>query len=360
MRSRQEGIGILPPPIPRSHPPRTLPRPMTITTVAVTGSSGFVGRSVVRELLGRGLKVRALVRDHAKARQAFGSPLPAGLELVTGDVCDAKVLDELVRPAQAAVHLVGIIREVRGDTGHTPQTFRRMHVQATLEILDACRRNNVARYLHMSALGVSPEGQAEYQKTKWEAECAVRRSGLEWTIFRPALIHGPDGEFIQMLGKIASGEVPPYLFIPYFAKGRVDHSVPMGAVTFEPAGVQPVFVGDVAFAFAQALSAQESIGEVYNLVGSERLDWQQLCMAVRDELPGASKRMPVWYIPGAHAAIIADVASKIGLAGLLPFDKGQALMAVEDGTADPAKARIDLGLSPKPFRATLRGYASRV
>lgn len=333
---------------------------MTITTVAVTGSTGFVGRSVVRELLGRGITVRALVRDQAKAREAFGSPLPAGLELVTGDVCDAAVLDELVRPARAVAHLVGIIREVRGETGGTPQTFRRMHVQATVEVLAACDRAGVERYLHMSALGVSPEGQAEYQKTKWEAEGAVRRSSLDWTIFRPALIHGPDGEFIQMLGKIASGEAAPYLFMPYFAKGRVDHSVPMGAVTFEPAGVQPVYVGDVAFAFAQALQTPESIGEIYNLVGSERLDWQTLCMAVRDGLPGASKRMPVWYIPGAHAAIIADLASKIGLAGLLPFDKGQALMAIEDGTADPAKARLDLGLEPKPFRATLRSYASRV
>jgi NADH dehydrogenase len=333
---------------------------MSTHTIAVTGSSGFVGRSMVRELLGRNHAVRALVRDPAKARRVFGTSLPANLTLVTGDVCDPSALDDLLRGATAAVHLVGIIREVRGESSQRPQTFHRMHVQATRAVVDACQRAGVRRLLHMSALGVSPEGRSDYQKTKWEAETIVRRSGLDWTVFRPGLIHGPDGELIQMLGKMASGEVAPFIFMPYFAKSRVDHSVLMGAVTYEPALVQPVAVQDVAFAFAQALDAPDSVGEVYPLVGPERLNWQELCEAVRDALPGASKRMPVWYIPGEHAALLADAASRVGLGSLLPFDKGQALMATEDSVADPAKAAIDLGFSPRPFRPALRSYASAV
>ena len=326
--------------------------------IAVTGGTGFIGRRIVRELLKRGHSVRLLVRDHAKLRQAFGSPLPDGLSSVQGDVCDARALGELLRGVTACVHLVGIIREVRGEG--LPQTFERMHVRATQAIVDACKAAGVSRYVHMSALGVGPDGKSPYQQTKWQAELIVRRSGLDWTIFRPGLVHGADGEFVQMMNKLCGGEMPPYVFIPYFARTKIDTTVPAGAISFEPALVQPVAVEDVAEAFAEALARPQTIGEIYNLVGPEKLNWQELSEFFRDTLPGGNPRMGVWYVPGAHAAIIAQAAGKIGLGGLLPFDQGQALMATEDSIADPTKATLDLGITPRPFRATVRRYAGQV
>jgi NADH dehydrogenase len=283
-----------------------------------------------------------------------------GVHVVAGDVCDSGALDELLKGAHACVHLVGIIREVRGGDGVRPQTFERMHTQATRAVVDGCGRAGVKRYLHMSALGVGPEGKSKYQQTKWEAEQVVRRAGLEWTIFRPSLIHGPDGDFLQMMSDLVAGEVPPYVFLPYFARTRIDMSVPMGAMTFEPASIQPVAVADVAAAFANALQRPESIGEIYNLVGSEELNWQELTEFLRDTLPGGKRGLGTWYVPGAHAAVIARMAGKMGMGSLLPFDEGQAIMATEDSTADTWKMEKDLGVVPTAFRAGVRGYAARV
>lgn len=329
-------------------------------TIAVTGCTGFVGRYVVRELLRRGHQVRGLIRDPGKARETFGARVPIGLTTVVGDVCDPQALDAMVHGCDAVIHLVGIIREVRGEAADLQQSFERMHVRATKAIVDASARASVRRYLHMSALTVGPEGKSQYQKTKWEAEEIVRRSELDWTIFRPSIIHGPDGEFMQTMAELASGEAPPYLFIPYFARAKVDHRVIMGSVTYEPAMAQPVAVEDVAFAFAQALDVPAAIGEIYNLVGSERLDWREMVEFIRDTIPGTKKGMGVWYVPGNHAATMAKVAGKIGLGSLLPFDEGQALMATDDTVGDPTKARVDLGLEPRAFRETVRGYAGRV
>lgn len=328
--------------------------------IAVTGATGFVGRYVVRELLKRGHQVRALVRDQSKIRAAFGSPMPSGLSTVIGDICDARALDELLRGASACVHLVGIIREERGESVSMPQSFERMHVWATQAVVGACGRAGVKRYVHMSALGVGPDGKSAYQQTKWRAEVIVRRSGLAWTIVRPSLVHGPDGEFVQMMNKLCGGEMPPYVFIPYFVRTKVDTSVPLGAMSFEPALVQPVAVEDVAEAIAAAVEREAAIGEIYNLVGSERLNWQELTETFRDTLPGGNPRMGVWYVPGTHAAMAATVAGKLGLGGLLPFDAGQALMATEDSVADPTKAMLDLGIKPRGFRATVKRYAGRV
>ncbi len=318
-------------------------------TIAITGGTGFVGRHIIRELLGRGHAVRAL----ARAPETAG--LGANVTLVQGGFSDEIALQELVRGCDACIHLIGIIREASDG-----QTFERVHVGATRNILKACEAQRVSRYLHMSAMGARPDGKAAYQRTKFEGERLVQASGLDWTIFRPGLIHGPGGEFIQMVQAMASGEMPPYLFMPYFVRATMDTSVPLGAISWESASVAPVFVENVARAFAEAIERDDTAHEIYNLAGDDEMTWPELYRVLRDELPGTNKKMQPWHVPGLHARAIAHAATAVGLGALLPFDAGQAHMAEQDSTADLSKARAHLGFDPSPFRETVRDYASRV
>lgn len=325
-----------------------------IRTVAVTGATGFVGRYVVRALLAHGYHVRALVRDGHKAAAVL--PPDKHVTLVAGEALDGKSPQSLVQGAQACINLIGIIREARGG-----QTFARMHVQTPRALVEACRESGVRRFVHMSALGVRPDGPAEYARTKAEGESVVRRSGLEWTVFRPGLIHGPDGELVKMIADWTRGKAAPYLFIPYFSR-RTEHEegVALGRVTFDPPRVAPVHVGDVASAFADCLETPESVHEVYNLVGGEELDWRQMLEFYKHVLPGADASLPVVGLWGEGQAKIAGVAKALGMGALLPFDAGQARMAQEDSTADTGKLREHLRISPRPFRASAAEYASAV
>lgn len=342
--------------------------------VAVTGSTGFVGRAVVSELLRRGWTVRALVRDRKKANEVLGHH--PSLSFVDGDVLDGTSPRRLLagaggEPVVACVNLIGIIRETTGG-----QTFRRMHVQATQALVDACSDvwgagsgggtgggvggGGVGRFVQMSALGVTPDSKAAYARTKYEGEQIVRRSGLNWTIFRPSLIHGADGEFIRMMHRIARAAMAPYVFMPYFAKLEIDGGVRTGADRLTTPRVQPIAVEDVAWSIAECLGRPESVGEVYNLVGPDEMEWPEMLETLRDELPGTMKTMQPFFVPGSHAAMIAKVAKTVGLGGLLPFDEGQAWMGQEDSIASGAKASEHLGLRAKPFRATVSGYADRL
>src|SRR5687768_55908 len=153
--------------------------------VFVTGGSGFVGRAVVAELLGRGHAVTLLVHRGAV------DGLTGDVRTVRGDLFDDAALDAGMAGCDAAIHLVGIIFEKPANG----VTFDRVHHQGTRHLVDGARRAGVRRYVHMSALGTRPNAASEYHRTKHLAEEYVRASGLDWTILRPALIHGPRGEF---------------------------------------------------------------------------------------------------------------------------------------------------------------------
>ncbi|MEO1278448.1 MAG: SDR family NAD(P)-dependent oxidoreductase, partial [Planctomycetota bacterium] len=89
-------------------------------TVAVTGATGFVGGHMVRTLVERGWNVRALSRSREKAAALRERE---GVTVVAGDIGDADALTQLVRGCDAVIHLVGIIREAKG------QRFDAMHVE---------------------------------------------------------------------------------------------------------------------------------------------------------------------------------------------------------------------------------------
>lgn len=318
--------------------------------VAVAGATGFLGRYVVRELLARGWRVRALVRHPHKAQA-----LPTGSNLhapaAGGDSRLTTVLgtleegtaERLLAGAVAWVNLIGIIREAGGNT------FRAAHVDAVRTLVRAAEHTGTMRCVHVSALGVEEEAPTEYQRTKFEGEMILRRSFLAWTIFRPGLIYGREGEFVQMAVAWARGRRAPWFFLPYFSRAERLYEAPLAAVQYVGATVQPVAVEDVAWSVAQALVCDEAVGEVIALPGPETITWPALLEAIRDAVPGAKPHLTPRGIPAGMAAWKARWAHRLGLGWLLPFDEGMARMGAMDNTADLAKARAVLGFQPRPL-----------
>ena len=325
--------------------------PGGVRTVAVTGATGFVGRHLTGMLLDRGHRVRALARSADKARRVL--PESDALEIVEGGILDGSSPQRLVEGADACAHLIGIIREAPGG-----QTFRRMHLEATRAIVRACEHAGASRYLHMSALGARPDGVGEYQRTKFEAERTVVRSGLDWTIFRPGLIVGPDGDFFCQMKRWCESREAPYLFLPYFLRAEVDTTSGKPKPNVGAPRATPVDVEDLCGAFADALGRPESIREIYPLVGGQEMSWPEMLRTTRDALPQANRRLRPIGIPAGLAALQARAARALGFGSLLPFDEGMAKMGAEDSVADNTKARMHLGYEPARYEDRLPGYAA--
>ena len=133
----------------------------------------------------------------------------------------------------------------------------------------------------MSALGTRPNAASRYHQTKWAAEELVRHSGLDFTIFRPSLIYGPQDQFINLFARII--RLSPV--VPLMGNPR--------------ARFQPVSVEAVAAAFAGSLGEPKSIGQTYDLCGPEALTLSEIVDQIQAVLAEATSEAARAAQPGA-------------------------------------------------------------
>ena len=294
--------------------------------IAVTGANGFVGRHVTALLAQRGHQVRALVRRSGRERALDG----LAIERTAGDLGDAAGLTALTRGADVVVHLVGIIVEAGAAT------FEAVHVEGTRRLLTAARAAAVRRFVHMSAVGARDDPRAtRYHRTKWRAEELVRGSGLSHAIFRPSIISGPENQPIRTLARLHRWSP----VVPVFGDGRFP--------------TQPVWIGDVALAFALA-AERPALGGAFELGGPAAVTYEEFVRAIGR---AAGHPRPLAHVPLAVARV---AAAALGLAGpLAPLTADQLQMLVE-GSATPANALESVfGIRPLSLEDGLSRYLGR-
>jgi NADH dehydrogenase len=209
---------------------------MKVENVLIVGGSGFLGRHLAAELARRALRVTIPTRRRERAKHLIVLPT---VDVVEADVNAPGVLERLAKGCDAVINLVGILHG----------NFERAHVELPRAIVAACRAGGVPRLLHVSALGAGPDAPSEYLRSKARGEEVVLgAAALDVTVFRPSVVFGPEDRFLNTFASLAR-----YL--------------PVLALACAQARFQPVYVGDVARAMAQALEKPEAHGKRYELCG---------------------------------------------------------------------------------------------
>ena len=285
--------------------------------VFVTGGTGFVGGHLLRELKARGHDAICLVRplsDPALIRDL-------GFRTVEGDVADGASIASIREEADAVIHLVGIIRPYR------KRTFARIHVEGTANVVAWAKRNGARRFIQMSALGTRPDARSEYHRTKWAAEEVVRASELDHTIFRPSIIYGERCEFLDLL----RGLIGKPLVTPVAGLGRNL--------------LQPVFAGDVARCFADALTNAACRGKTLPLGGPETMTFDTMIDILSRTLGGRKIKL---HIP-TYLLWLPALAMEWTLPAP-PLTRDQLLMLKEENAANMEETRALFPISFVSFR----------
>lgn len=211
--------------------------------ICVVGGSGFIGRHIVELLVREQYSVVVPARRRERAKHLITLPT---VDVVQADVYDQATLERLIAGTDAVINLVGILHS-RPGTPYGPD-FARAHVELPEKITAACRHAGVRRLVHMSALKAAADAPSEYLRSKADGEAAVTASRLDWTIFRPSVVFGPEDQFLNTFA-------------------RLQKTFPFVPLACPDAKFQPVFVEDVAQCFVASLEREDSHGRIYELVG---------------------------------------------------------------------------------------------
>lgn len=267
--------------------------------IFITGGTGFVGTEIQKALGDRPVKV--LVR-----KGDVGQRNP-NATYVTGDVTDAASLSGTMDGCKTVIHLVAIITEEGGAT--FDDVIRRGTENAVAE----AKRAGVEHFILMSALGVRHDPRYPYFEAKYQAEEAVKSSGIPYTIFRPSIIFGPKDGFINQLADLVRSAP----VVPIAGNGR--------------SLFQPVSVAEVARSFAWAVENDASYGQTYELGGPDILSYDEIIDIIQEQL-GTSK--PKAHLPAGLVSGVVTLSSPLPKKLRPPVTKDQLKMLEIDNCTD--------------------------
>jgi uncharacterized protein YbjT (DUF2867 family) len=221
------------------------------TLVTVFGGSGFLGRSVVRALAKREYRIRVAVRRPELAGHLQPLGKVGQIHAVQANLRYPASVEAALRDSHVAINLVGILAE--GGA----QTFDAVQGTGAGTVAKAASAVG-ARMVHISAVGAGENSLSRYARAKAAGEKAVLAAIPSATIMRPSIVFGPEDQFTNRFAALA----------------RMSPALPLigGGVT----KMQPVYVGDVATAVADAVDGKTKAGATYELGGPEVLTMREI------------------------------------------------------------------------------------
>jgi nucleoside-diphosphate-sugar epimerase len=308
-------------------------------TAFVTGGSGFIGQALIRRLVERGDRVRALARSDDAAAKVT----EAGAEPVRGDLEDVAAMSEGAAGCQLAFHAAARL----GEWGPWEE-FERINVQGTANVLEACRDAGVRRFVHVGTeaaviageplhdaderVALRPDSKAYYCASKAMAEQLVRdaaHGGLETVAVRPRFVWGVGDTTLlpQLVKLVRSGR------FRWVGGGRQ-----LTSVTHVDNVIEGLLAG----------AERGRPGEAYFVTDGEPVVFREFVtrLLASQGVDAPSKTLP---LPVAKAAAAASETlwRRLPLKGDPPVTRAAIWLSALEVTIDISKARSELGYEPR-------------
>lgn len=235
--------------------------------ILVTGGTGFIGKALVRNLVQSGYPVRMLIRP-----SPHSPDLPRGVpvEVALSTLDDERSLRAAMKGVDAVYHLAGVER--RGAYAD----LMSVDIQGSRMVAQAAADAGVDRIFYLSHLGADRASAFPVLKAKAIAEEYIRRNRIHYTIFRTAIVYGPNDGFTTALARLFS-VVPYFFFIP--GNGRTL--------------IQPLWVEDLVTCLTWALEDNSTRDQIFETGGPEYFTFLQVAEMIMHACNLPRKLVPV-------------------------------------------------------------------
>jgi len=225
--------------------------------ILVTGGTGFIGRALIRHLIESGHTVRTLIRPSSKSPD-----LPRGVPV---NVAVSSLKDD--RGLRAAMVGVDTVYHLASGEWRGPRaSLLDIDIQGTRAVVQAAEDAGIQRFFYVSHLGADRASAYPVLKAKGIAEEFIRRSQLNFTILRSAIVYGPNDGFTTGLARIM-GTLPFIFLMP--GDGQVI--------------LQPIWVEDLVTCLTWLLDDVETHKGIYDIGGPEYLSFRQIAELIMRE-----------------------------------------------------------------------------
>ena len=257
--------------------------------IAITGGRGFIGSHLANRLSSEGHEVVLIAR---RWREEESTKASSRMKFVTSDLGKTTILGEAFAGCDAVAHCAGINREIG------KQTYQRVHVEGTRNVVNAAHEAGVRKIVLMSFLCARPNCGSPYHESKWAAEEIVRESELDYTIIKAGVVYGRGDHMLDHLSHAL-------------------HTFPVfGLVGLKEKAVRPLAVEDLVPVMRASLVDDRLKRQIIALLGPEEI---YLSEAVRRVAEVVGKRPLLFPMPvGFHylLARVFELTMKIPLTSL--------------------------------------------
>lgn len=275
---------------------------------AITGATGFVGSHLTNRLTGEGHEVVRIGRhriDDAIVRSSLDN-----VDQLTAAFAGCK----------AVAHCAGINRELGN------QTYARVHVQGTRNVVAAAKAAGVEKIVFVSFLRARPDCDSAYHESKWETEEIVRNSGLNYTVIKAGIVYGRGDHMLDHLSHAL-------------------HTFPVfGLVGLKEKSIRPLAVEDLVHVMRAALVDRRIKRQTIALVGPEEI---YLSEAVRRVAEVVGKQPLMFPLPVVCHQLMARVFERFMK---VPLTSVAQVRILSEGVVEPGSPVVPVPYDLVPTR----------